>query len=89
MRSARRRTVSDVWLCFSGVMLSLAIFAWKDLYLPVTGRGFLLTGQKDPNQTGHNDCEVRKGRSPGRFVLLSLIDAISPFVCPISHKYVN
>lgn len=61
----------DVLTELRGALVDLDVYGGEDLYLPVTGIGYLCTGQKCPDQTCHNDFEVQEG---------NCLDVLSLFV---------
>ena len=61
----------------------------RDLYLPVSGGRFLLTGKDCPAQVGHNDFDHRQGTGPGFFVIVTGAEPANLWVCDGSHKHVG
>lgn len=50
----------------------------KMLYVPKIGGRYILTGGDYPDQTGSSRFEIREGRSPRFFVVVSESDGICP-----------
>lgn len=82
VRFARELAASDMRVEIIGAIMALNFAGSEELYLPVTGRQYLLTGCDCPDQTGHNDLEVRRGRSSLFFVLLFESEATFILVYP-------
>lgn len=72
-----------------GVIIALEITLHEELYLPVTGDRFLLTGLDWPGHTVQNDFEVWEGQSPGSFVIVCGSEALFLYVCVASHIYMH
>lgn len=89
VRLARRRAAFHVWVETIGTSKPLNIAEHKKLYLPVTGGQYLMIRRKCPDQTGHNDFEVRESRSLGLSVLISGSESICLQVCSATHTYVH
>lgn len=71
-----------------GPVTALHFASNKEIYLPVTGGGWLLTGPDYPDHAGYNGFEAREDQTAGCFVLVSWCEAISFLVYPASHTYV-
>lgn len=65
VKYARRRAFLDEWVGITDNLMDLDIFGNVELYQTVTVGRYLLRGCDSPDQTRHNDIEVREGRSPG------------------------
>lgn len=55
---AIRRAGLNVWLDILGAIMAFDIAENEELYVPVTGSRFLLTGRESSEQTAHNDFKV-------------------------------
>lgn len=77
----------DSWVERIHVLLALDREWDKNLYPMMTSSLYLLAGRHFPDQTVENDIEIREGRSPGLFVLVSASMNTGSLVCPASHNY--
>lgn len=86
---ARTRLVLSFWLAMILAIKALDISRNGEPYLSQTGDLQLWTSCDWPDQTLQSDFEVREGRSPGCFLLVSGSEAICLFFCPARHSYVH
>lgn len=85
---ARMQAAFDVWVGMIGAILALKTAEDGKVDLPVTGGPYLLTSRDCPDQTAHNDFEVRKGRSQGFVVLVPGSNSICLLVYRASQSNV-
>ena len=86
---AKARVLLDVYVGQLCAIVELRSMNDRDLYLPVSGGQFLLTGKDYPAQVGHNDFDHRQGTGPGFFVIVTGAEPANLWVCDGSHKHVG
>lgn len=89
VKFAMRRAALYVWVDMIGSTLDLDTAGDEELYLPLAGGRYPLTGRDRADQARHNDFKIREDRSPRFLVLVSGTERISLLVCRISHNYVR
>lgn len=62
--------------------------AGEDFHFSAIGVWYLLIDRDSPGKTEHNNFEVRQGRTPWLFILVSRSEAIFLIVCPVLHTIV-
>lgn len=89
LESAKRRVSWVVRAGLLGALLAFEEFGGVDLYVPVVGERYILTGHNCPIQMARKASEVREGKSSGCLVLYFGPEAIFLLGYPGSHKYVS
>lgn len=89
MNYTRGQAASDVKVELIGAATALGSAEDEELYLPLTGKLYRLTGLDGLDETGRPDFEVSESRTPGFFVHVSEPEALCLFFCPLLHNYVS
>lgn len=89
LKVSRKRTALGVRLGMSGAKMVLDTARDKELYLPVTGGKYFLTGRGCQKHIGLNDFEVQESRSPGCFLVIPEAEPMFLLLCPASHTYIH
>lgn len=71
LKLARGRAFIDISVGLLSTSIGLRELGGEVFCLLVAGAWYLFTGQSCPEQTDHNDFEVREYKNPGYFVLFS------------------
>lgn len=85
---AKKRAALNVRVEIIGTELALHNARNEELYLPVTGARYLLTGHHCQDQTSHNDSEIRERQSP-ESVLVCTSEALCLLVRLASQNYLQ
>jgi len=85
---AVRRAYLDVWVGWLLALMNLDNYGTWPCIMPRSGGRFLVTGNKCPDQCGHNDFVARKEGSPGYFCIITGSHPVTLWVSRCSHIFV-